>query len=195
MQQRIDPVKLFDARATAGTITITWTTVCTGTGTSFLSTFRVGDSIIITDTAETKVISAIASDTVMTIAAATNEPSSAYTFLCSTVAFPVSDWQNVFIEAATGDTTTATIKFQISNAFDQPDFNSAASRTNPRSYVQVKELITNASVDWATGISRAGTDSVRNFEVNTNGQRRVWATITSYTAGTIDLELSAKNNS
>ena len=62
-----------------GTVTITSTTTCTGTGTQFLNTFKVGDNIIITATAETRAISNIASDTVMTIAAATNVVSSAYT--------------------------------------------------------------------------------------------------------------------
>ena len=79
----ISPTAAFQvAQGTAGvgTVTITETTVCTGTGTQFLNTFKVGDSIIITKTAETKVISAIASDTVMTIAAATNTADSAYTF-------------------------------------------------------------------------------------------------------------------
>lgn len=62
-----------------GTVTITGTTTCTGTGTQFLNTFKVGDSIIITATTETRAISAITSDTVMTIAAATNTAGSAYT--------------------------------------------------------------------------------------------------------------------
>ena len=62
-----------------GTVTITGNTTCTGTGTQFLNTFKVGDSIIITATAQTRAISAIASDTVMTIASATNTVGSAYT--------------------------------------------------------------------------------------------------------------------
>ena len=62
-----------------GTVTITSTTTCTGTGTQFLNTFKVGDNIILTTNAETRAITAIASDTVMTIAAATNVVDSAYT--------------------------------------------------------------------------------------------------------------------
>jgi len=65
--------------AGTGTVTITTNTTCTGTNTQFLNTFKVGDSIIITATAETRAISAIASDTVMTIASATNTAGSAYT--------------------------------------------------------------------------------------------------------------------
>ena len=62
-----------------GTVTITNTTDVAGTGTKFTDTFKVGDSIIITATSETKAITAITSDTVMTIAAATNTVASAYT--------------------------------------------------------------------------------------------------------------------
>ena len=65
--------------AGAGTVTITGNTTCTGTGTQFTNTFKVGDNIIITATSETRAISAIASDTVMTIASATNTVDSAYT--------------------------------------------------------------------------------------------------------------------
>lgn len=53
-----------------GTVTVTGTAV-TGTGTQFLNTFKVGDTITVTTTsgAETKAISAIASNTSMTTAA------------------------------------------------------------------------------------------------------------------------------
>lgn len=72
-------VQVSQPTAGVGTVTITGTTTCTGTNTQFLNTFKVGDSIIITATSETKVISAIASNTVMTIAAGTNTVDSAYT--------------------------------------------------------------------------------------------------------------------
>ena len=62
-----------------GTVTITSNTTCTGTGTQFLNTFKVGDSIILTAESETREITAIASNTVMTIASATDTIGSAYT--------------------------------------------------------------------------------------------------------------------
>jgi len=65
--------------AGVGTVTITGNTTCTGTGTQFANTFKVGDSIIITATGETRAITNIASATVMTIASATNTVASAYT--------------------------------------------------------------------------------------------------------------------
>lgn len=54
--------------AGAGTVTTASTTTVTGTGTSFLSLFRVGDSILIAGT--WKYISAIASDTSLTVVGA-----------------------------------------------------------------------------------------------------------------------------
>jgi len=62
-----------------GTVTITSNTTCTGTGTQFQNTFKVDDSIIITATSQTRVITNIASQTVMTIVSATNTAGSAYT--------------------------------------------------------------------------------------------------------------------
>jgi len=56
----------------ADTITVT------GTGTQFENSFKIGDNIIITDTGETRAISAIASDVSMTIVAATPTTGSSY---------------------------------------------------------------------------------------------------------------------
>lgn len=111
----------------------------------------------------------------------------------STVAFPCMDWRHVFLTFASSGSANFTMKFQISNSEAQPDFSASASRTNVRTYVQIKDLITNTAVDGATGITSAGTDSVRILEVNTNGQKRVGATITAWSSGTIDLTLTAKN--
>ena len=62
-----------------GTVVITGTTTCTGTGTKFTDTFKIGDSITITTTGLTATVSAITSDTLMTISATTNTTASAYT--------------------------------------------------------------------------------------------------------------------
>lgn len=112
----------------------------------------------------------------------------------STVAFPVSDRQHVFLTKSSSGTSNYTIKVQVSNSYNAPDFSAAASKTNVWSYVQIKELITNTAIDWATGFTEAGADAVRTFEINTNGQRWLGATITAYSAGSIDLILTAKNN-
>lgn len=69
----------------AGTVTITGGTTCTGTGTSFTTTFKVGDNIVISKSGETRAISVITSDTVMTIASATNITASTYTRISLTL--------------------------------------------------------------------------------------------------------------
>lgn len=112
----------------------------------------------------------------------------------STKAYYVQDYQHIFAQFASSGTANYTMKFQISNSDAAPDFSAAASKTNPRSYIQVKELITNTAIDGSTGITAAWADAVRNFEINTNGQRWFGATITAYAAGSIDLVLTAKNN-
>ncbi|KKN59219.1 hypothetical protein LCGC14_0544460 [marine sediment metagenome] len=72
-------LQVVQSTAGVGTVAITTNTTCTGTGTQFLNTFKVGDTITITDTAETRAITAITNDTLMTIVSATNEASSTYT--------------------------------------------------------------------------------------------------------------------
>lgn len=114
--------------------------------------------------------------------------------LGSTSAFPVQDWQHVFATYSSTGNANFTMKFQISNQLTQPDFSAAATPSNQWVYVQIKELITNSAIDGATGISQAWADAVRTFELNTNGQRRIWATITTYVAGAINLDFIAKNN-
>lgn len=111
-----------------------------------------------------------------------------------TTAYLVQDRKHVFFQIATAGSANFTIKFKISNQLEQPNFAAAASKTNAWSYVQVKNLITNSAVDGATWVSFSGTDGVINVEVNTNGQRWVWAEITAISAGNTDLVLSAKNN-
>lgn len=113
----------------------------------------------------------------------------------STIAYLVQDFQHVFLTSSTASSANYTMKFQISNQPTTPDFSAAASPSNQWSYVQVKDLITNSAIDGATGISAAGSDATRIFEVNTNGQKWFGATITAYSAGAITLSVAAKTNS
>ena len=65
----------------------------------------------------------------------------------STIAFLVADWQNVFLSCYTTDSANFTLKVQASNQIAQPDFSAAASLTNQRAYVQIKDLITNTAIN------------------------------------------------
>lgn len=99
----------------------------------------------------------------------------------------VENFRHVALTLATSGNANFTIKFQISNSREKPDFAAARSITNRWEYVEVKDLQNNDAIDGDTGVAFAGTDDVRMFEINTNGQRWVSASITAYAAGAISL--------
>ena len=68
-----------------------------------------------------------------------------------------------------------------------PNFSAARSATNRWEHVDVFDLQSGTSIDGDTGVSFAGTDDVRMFELNTNGQRWVCAQITAISAGEVTL--------
>ena len=105
----------------------------------------------------------------------------------------VKGFQHIEIGAFTANSFSATIKVQISNQSDV-NFAAAASSTNRWSYVQIKDLITNTAIDGGTGITSSGTDITKNYEINTNGQFWISAQVTSFTAGNINLMVSAAND-
>lgn len=89
---------------------------------------------------------------------------------------------------------TGTIKFVASNADIAPDFGSAASLTNPWSFVKCIEQIDGSSVNGGTGVTGAAETSVRQFEMNTNGFKWVGAIISGYSAGTLTLRTKGYSN-
>ena len=105
----------------------------------------------------------------------------------------VKGLQHVELGAYTSNSFSATVQVQIS---DQSDvvFTSAASATNRWSYVQIKDLITNTAIDGGTGITSSGTDLTKTYEVNTNGQYWISAQFTAYSAGNINLMVTAIND-
>ena len=64
-----------------GTVTIAGFVTCTGTGTQFTNTFKVGDTITITSTTQTRTIVDVINDTSMVITSADNTVGSAYTLV------------------------------------------------------------------------------------------------------------------
>jgi hypothetical protein len=99
----------------------------------------------------------------------------------------VENFRHVMLTLATSGSANFTIKFQISNSKDAPNFAAARSATNRWEYVSIKDLQSTTGIDGDTGVAFAGTDDVRMFEVNTNGQRWISASITAYVAGAISL--------
>jgi len=106
----------------------------------------------------------------------------------------VENFRHVALTLASASNANFTIKFQISNSKDAPDFSSARSATNRWEYVNVKDLQNNTGIDGDTGIAFAGTDDVRMVEVNTNGQRWICATITALSAGNVSLLMKPFSN-
>jgi len=98
----------------------------------------------------------------------------------------VENFRHLMLTLSSSDSAVFTIKFQISNSDQAPDFSAAQSATNRWDYVQVRELQNNSAKDGDTGVAFTA-DDVKIFEVNTNGQRWFNATITDYTSGAVNL--------
>ena len=105
----------------------------------------------------------------------------------------VSDYRHVMATLSSDTHATFTIKFQMSDSVTAPDFASAQSPTNLWDYVEVKDLQDGSAIDGDTGVAFTD-DDVRRFEVNTNGQRWLCATITNYTDGNIYLTATGFND-
>lgn len=97
-----------------------------------------------------------------------------------------TDYANSIFTLSSAGTGTFTIKFCGSMSDTKPNFAAAASATNRRDYVEVNDYEDGTAIDWDTWVAYVA-DVVRAFELNTNAMKRVWAVITSYTAGTITL--------
>jgi ABC-type Fe2+-enterobactin transport system substrate-binding protein len=106
----------------------------------------------------------------------------------------VPDFQHLIMTLSTSASANFTIKFQGSFADVCPAFGSAQSDTNRWDYVQIKDLQNNSAIDGDTGVAFAGSDDVRQFEINTNGLKWVCPVITAYAAGKVSVRLQAFSN-
>lgn len=108
----------------------------------------------------------------------------------SSVAYPMSDYEQVFLTLATADNAEWTIKIQGSFQNEAPDFSQSADADNQWSYISVRNLEDGTNTDGTTWIALEGTDSVASYLVNTPGIRWIGVTITTYTAGTFNVSLN-----
>lgn len=97
----------------------------------------------------------------------------------------------VLLEFGTATSASLTVKFQGSVSDTAPTFSSAQSATNHWDYVDVIDLEDGASIDGDTGVSPAGTDDFRLFQLNNDGLKWLCATITTRTAGSLTLKARA----
>ena len=106
----------------------------------------------------------------------------------------VQDYIHLVIALDTANNANFTVKIQGSIQEDLPDFSAAQSASNQWGYIQIKDLEDESPFNGSVGVSAAGTDDHRMFEINENGLRWVCATITAYTAGNITLTLKPFKN-
>ena len=125
---------------------------------------------------------------------ATLGPINAATGTATGKALDVGSFGNVLFKVATSGTATLTVQFKVSISETKPDFSSAASRTNPWTYVQVKNRDTDAALNGATGVVFTGADAVYLVSMNTNRVRWVCPCVTAYTQGTVDVDAFCANN-
>lgn len=106
----------------------------------------------------------------------------------------LEDFRHVLLTLSSQNSANFTVKIQGSNQTEMPDFSAAKSASNQWDYVQIKDLQDNSSIAGDTGVAFAGTDDVRQFELNTNGVRWVCAEITAISAGSVNLTAKGFNN-
>ncbi len=106
----------------------------------------------------------------------------------------VSDFRHAVLYVSGSGSANLTVKFQGSLLEAKPNFTAAQSTANPWDYVQIKDLQNGATVDGDTGVVFAGSNDVRQFEVNTNGLEWLTANVTAIAAGNVTVELVLFNN-
>lgn len=99
----------------------------------------------------------------------------------------VADFEDIVLTMHTKDNANLTFKVLGSASEEMPNFFVAKASDNMYDTIQLKDLEDNIGVDGDDGVAVAGTDDVRQFELNTNGINYLTAEITAYTAGNLGL--------
>lgn len=115
----------------------------------------------------------------------------------------VSDFRNIVLTVQTSGSFNATFKIAGSlgllasdqtKGMDRPNFGATQSKSNPYTFLQAIDLDTAAAVNGATGITSAGTDLQKAYEVNVNGLKYLTVIPTAWTAGVITIKAQLYNN-
>ena len=116
----------------------------------------------------------------------------------------MNDARNVIFSVETSNSANFTFKVAGSigrcpsdvtgNHTDTPNFGITQSKTEPYTYVQIIDLDTAAAVNGATGVTTAGTDLHKMYEVNVNGLKYLGLVLTAWSAGTITVKAILFNN-
>lgn len=112
-------------------------------------------------------------------------------------ALDVRDYQNISIAVQTTGSTTATIKFAVSNALTVPNFGASISATNVYDYVQITPVNSQLTADHiagSTGIALSGTDVLKMYTVDSstfsNSFRWICPIVSGYSAGSINVQIT-----
>ena len=115
-------------------------------------------------------------------------------------AINVKDYRTCVVSVATSGNANFTLKVQGSIQGDdlgaevKPDFTAAQSVTNAWSYVQCIDYDDGSAKNGATGITTAGTDIIKLYEVNTNGLEWLCLQVSAYAAGAITAKVLLVDN-
>jgi hypothetical protein len=112
----------------------------------------------------------------------------------SGITIPCDDFTHAIISFHTASSANLTVKFAGSIADTAPDFAAAQSVSNSFDYVQVKDLEDGTAIDGDTGVTLAGTDDNRLFEVNINALKYLNAIVTARAAGSVTVKVRLYNN-
>jgi hypothetical protein len=118
-----------------------------------------------------------------------DKASSATTWLAKLTA----SYRDLQLTIKTQNSADLTVKIQISNQDKMPDFASPATATNEWEYVQIKDLQDGSAINGNVWVSFSWIDKVCMFEVNTNFARWTCATVTTYTAGNVTINVLWSN--
>jgi len=106
----------------------------------------------------------------------------------------VSDFRNAVISFATASSANLTVKVQGAIGTVPPTWTSAQSASNMWDYVQIIDLEDGNPIDGDTGVSCAGTDDFRLFEVNVNALDWINVIVTARSAGNVTVKATLTDN-
>lgn len=109
----------------------------------------------------------------------------------------IISYKNIQLKVTSQGDFNGTIKIQGSLQQEEPTWDSAASATNSWDYVACFDYINPATViPGGTGFSATGTDiGTKNLLVNVDGMVWINAIVTARSAGSVNVELVAMDNS
>ena len=109
----------------------------------------------------------------------------------------IPDFRNAVLQIGTSATATTTIKIAGSlgkTDGSAPNFGATISVSNPWAFVEAVDLSDGSSVAGGTGIVVAGTDILKQFEVNINTLKFLTLIPVTWTQGAITAKLLLTNN-